>query len=306
MRREMLRSLCDELTDAQGPVQRRSLMAWVLGHANEEEARTALFAVADSEREPTELREVASYAWWRLGLARDRVESQKAAAEWPEAVLVPTLAALLDETMATPQQQWARIVLERRPEMPMAALMLGDYPDEWVPWVFLSADEMATLGLSDPATMDLPRIAALGEEWAADPPATFFGGQALKDAYRWAEAALRMRTAQMRYRQLRHWEGWLRAALQEAPEPELAPLALTPIALPKLRPQAEATTLFILGAFRAGGHDADPVGMSAALSAAAAGLHVSMSQVYENAHKTAWHVAGLTGQLELRLAGAGA
>lgn len=306
MRREMVRSLCEELADARGSVTRRSSIAWVIGHANEGEALPGLFQVADSEEAPTGLREVAAYAWWRLGLARDGAQSRRASARWPEVVLLPTLAALLDEAMAGPQHQWTRAVMEARPEMWVPAFMLGDYPEEWVPWIFVGVEEMRTLGLSDPALMDVRRLTALGEDWAAHPPSTFFGSRALRDAYKWTEAALRLRVAQMRYQNLRHWEAFLREALTEPPGSELPPPDALPVPLPKNRPQAEATTLLLLGALRASGHENDPVGMSAKLSAAAAGMHITMSQVYENAHKTAWHVAGLTGRLELRLLGSGA
>jgi hypothetical protein len=299
VRAETVKFLGDQLSDPTVDTERRAMIAWVLGHTDQEQARSLLFEVADHTSEPLDLRTVAGYAWWRLGLARDAVEAARAASEWPEPVLAPTLQALLDATMTGPHHQWIRTVLERRPELSRAALMLGDYPEERVGWAFVDGGDMKTLGLPDPAGGDYDRMLARGEDWADHPPGTFFGQQAFRDAYRWAQAALRMRVARVRCSQLRHWEAWLRAALQEPAASEPPSPRFIPVRLQAPRSQAQATTLLILGAFRESGHD--PVGMSAALSAAAAGLHVSLSQVYEHAHTTSWHVAGMTGQLELLL-----
>lgn len=301
VREESTRALCEELGDPTAGEARRILVAWVLGHAREARVRRVLFEVADDPDASGKLRRVAAYAWWRLGLAADPVESQQAAAEWPEDVLTPTLTALPDETMEKPHHAWTRTVLQCRPRFSVAALMLGDYPEDPVGWAFLNAEELTTLRVPDPAPLDVDRLLALGEDWAAHPPSTFFGQQALRDAYRWAEAALQMRVAERRYSQLREWEAWLRDVLQKPAEPTPPPPVAVPISLAHPRPQAEATTLLILGAFREAGFEPDPVGMSSRLSAAAAGLHVSLSQVYENAHRTAWHVAGMTGELEIRL-----
>ncbi|MGC8487741.1 MAG: hypothetical protein ACP5QO_05915 [Clostridia bacterium] len=301
MRAETGKFLGERLSDPAVDTEHRAMTAWVLGHTDQESARSLLFEVADHPSEPRELRTVAGYAWWRLGPARDAAELARAASEWPEPVLAPTLQALLDETMTDAHYEWTRTVLECRPELSRAALMLGDYPEDRVGWAFVDGDEMKTLGLPDPAGVDYHRMLARGEDWADHPPGTFFGQQAFRDAYRWAQAALRMRVARMRCCQLRQWEAWLRAVLREPAESEPPAPRFIPIRLQAPRSQAQATTLLILGAFRESGHETDPVGMSAALSAAAAGLHVSMSQVYEHAHTTSWHVAGMTGQLELLL-----
>jgi len=306
VREAMLKALLDELRRPGGDRDRRRLVAWVLGHANEEAALSELFRVADDGREASDLRAIAAFAWWRLGLARDVEQSRRAARCWPREVLSPTVTAFLDETMTAPHHAWTRTVLAARPDFPLPALVLGDHPDDPVAWVFLNAEELAALGLRDLMAEDVPELVALGKAWSMKPPPTFFGRQAMADAYGWAGTALRVRVARMRAWRLRAWEAWLLEALQKPTEPVPPKPCYTPVRLAQPRPQAEATTLLILGAFRARGFESDPVGMSSAVAASAAGLHATLSRIYEDAHRTAWHVAGLTGELELRLSAAGA
>jgi hypothetical protein len=285
-----------------GTVEERRRALWVIGHHGEASLAPLLRQVADRPDEPLNVREVAAYAWYRLVPKDFLGEAVPPPDTWPPTLLIPVLWDRVEQELADAHRRWVRRVAAERLDLsPAATLALGDHAAEVVSWAFMSDAELAALGLPPTKQVDWGQALLDGSSWASDPPRDFFGRQAVRDAYRWAEHALKSRLALLRYHTTRQWEAWVRDTMGEASEAGIAAPNLVPIALRQPAPAAEATALLILGAFWAHAGPDRGAEVSSRLSSAAAAAHLSTVETYQNAQVCAWHVAALTGRLAIQL-----
>lgn len=301
---ELNRALLELAGDTTRPLALREQAVWVVGHGSEQQGSYPWFFMADDDREPKSLRRVAALVWFLANPAAALQQADKVLGRWPAEVVAPTVSAMCEEIHHDTWRQWCQSVAQHYSDLALeVALILGDLPDDPVMWIFMAETELDALMLPAPDRIDWERALVAGQQWEEMPPADPFSQQAVQDAQRWATRTLQMRVAERRYLAQRQWEYWLEQGLGQQTDTPPASTSYHAIRLADFLPAGKTTARGILGALAIALAEQPDRGRLASnrLRSQTAAVHLRLSETYQNAAITRWHVGGLTGQLRLFL-----